>query len=166
MNWKRIKSTSCFQNFISETNPVEVRRVSAANEPLDGLWLNWKVADFRSAEETERDNLIEEEKEEQFEAQEDAKRKRKNETSTEMNDDEDDGDWIQVWFRVYVHPRPNLNSTPRRIRICFPLLFFLFISFSFISFSCISFLSFLFFLFFLLLFCLVFNVEFSFLRDI
>lgn len=45
------------QGFISNENPVEVRRVSALNEPLDGLWASWSSVDFQQPqlkEETEQ----------------------------------------------------------------------------------------------------------------
>lgn len=61
------------ENFISDRNPVEVRRVSAANDPLDGVWLPWRSVDFRSDEQERRDRDLQEETEAQWEAEEDAR---------------------------------------------------------------------------------------------
>ncbi|EPT25611.1 putative CD2 antigen cytoplasmic tail-binding protein 2 [Toxoplasma gondii TgCatPRC2] len=43
------------QGFVSDETAMEVRQVSASNDPLDGLWLSWRDADFRSAREQEED---------------------------------------------------------------------------------------------------------------
>ncbi|KEP63052.1 UNVERIFIED_CONTAM: hypothetical protein HHA_217010 [Hammondia hammondi] len=43
------------QGFVSDETAMEVRQVSASNDPLDGVWLSWRDADFRSAHEQEED---------------------------------------------------------------------------------------------------------------
>lgn len=64
------------QNFISDENPVEVRRVSAANDPLDGVWLPWRSVDFRSEEQQQRQQQQEEQREAEWDAREDARLER------------------------------------------------------------------------------------------
>ncbi|KAL8446620.1 hypothetical protein Emag_004680 [Eimeria magna] len=76
------------QNFISDSNPVEVRRVSAANDPLDGVWLPWRSVDFRSDEQQQRQLDLQEETEAQWEAEEDARLAR--ETRENQSDDDED----------------------------------------------------------------------------
>ena len=77
------------QNFISESNPVELRRVSAANDPLDGVWLPWGSVDFRSDEQAQRDLELQEEREAQWEAEEDARIKEEIRGNMDDDDDED-----------------------------------------------------------------------------
>ncbi|KAL8272292.1 hypothetical protein Esti_003809 [Eimeria stiedai] len=76
------------QNFISDSNPVEVRRVSAANDPLDGVWLAWRSVDFRSDEQQQRQLDLQEETEALWEAEEDARLAR--EARGNQSDDDDD----------------------------------------------------------------------------
>ncbi|KAL8447096.1 hypothetical protein Emed_004620 [Eimeria media] len=76
------------QKFISDENPVEVRRVSAANDPLDGVWLPWRSVDFRSDEQQQRQLELQEESEAQWEAEEDARLAR--ETRENQSDDDED----------------------------------------------------------------------------
>ncbi|KAL8434215.1 hypothetical protein ACSSS7_003316 [Eimeria intestinalis] len=76
------------QNFISDSNPVEVRRVSAANDPLDGVWLPWRSVDFRSDEQQQRQLDLQEESEAQWEAEEDARLAR--EARENQSDDDED----------------------------------------------------------------------------
>lgn len=47
--------------------------MSAANDPLDGVWLYWRSVDFRSDEQAQIDIDLQEETEAQWEAEEDAR---------------------------------------------------------------------------------------------
>ncbi|CBZ55505.1 putative CD2 antigen cytoplasmic tail-binding protein 2 [Neospora caninum Liverpool] len=69
------------QGFVSDATAMQVRQVSAANEPLDGVWLLWKEADFRSSQEQEDDERLREaeEDERQREAESDEERAREKE---------------------------------------------------------------------------------------
>ncbi|XP_026194271.1 CD2 antigen cytoplasmic tail-binding protein 2 [Cyclospora cayetanensis] len=80
------------QNFISERNPVEVRRVSAANDPLDGVWLNWVSVDFRSDEQTQKDMQLQEERDARWEAEEDARLQKEAGRGRQAMKEEDDDD--------------------------------------------------------------------------
>ncbi|KAL8438709.1 hypothetical protein Efla_005247 [Eimeria flavescens] len=77
------------QGFISDSNPTEVRRVTPANEPLDGVWLPWRSVDFRSEEQMQKQADLQEEAEAEWEAEEDARLAREARGKQTEEDDDD-----------------------------------------------------------------------------
>ncbi|PFH33572.1 hypothetical protein BESB_077890 [Besnoitia besnoiti] len=80
------------QGFISDETSMEVRQTSAANDPLDGVWLSWRQADFRSAEEAEEEEREREAEEEEREREEEADRARAEEAARSKKQRELDGE--------------------------------------------------------------------------